>query len=1820
MRKFKISLYIYIGVLSIIFPFFSCGNDSGLGEEIDLEAPVLKVTELTSDGETITDFLGGASCKKEVSFTGTATDNNRIERVYAEVKWSDEDSFKTIASTSVSGDKWSLNLSFGQEGTCFVRIVAEDPAKNYSPNSSKTIPLRVDNSAPVASSWYIDREIGGVQYNLRELSALKEINLDLAENKDAAQNVAFTICANASDLFGISKDGISIQIRDESGNKICDVENSAETGYAPKFRVTHDALVAGKSELSTGKHYLQVWYDAEDDVEGLATPNVANDVEVEVGWFIWWPESDLPHVTNSEIVTDSLTSALSMNVHINDVISLSFFDDDLLKEGYFALLTESESADFGEPDWSAIEENPETLFSKIDDEAKKNRTAAFKADNKERETVVALKASDSPQNMRLLAIAWDATDGNDGAGVVCKKDISVRVTDDATPILLITSPKNNSVPALAMSSDNSSATVTIEGQTLDSAGCSYLEFVWVPDSIATTGKQAKAKEWLETLIGDAHKALIPASGEGAKVTENNGMKLWSAELTDNGSQSGFISSKFSFTVDIFNDFVCNGTDERKNTKYFLAKLTRKDGNSIYQEYTLTADSSLPEIVPITPAGDGQIQDVSDDLNLEFYGQKESGLAIASYKIELVGLETSLGSDGKPKQISENSVIRGELKDGTVDTSIQTYQATVSKEFLAACKLDGIMPKFKFYATDLFGYTGTAQYSLNLTDLPQITGISSTSSTLAKLGDEILIDVSFSNTITVTSGYENKVYLKLKNIQGTASNRDKAYYKSGSGSTTLTFAYKVQEGDSTSSDSPLEIDFTSGTSPIETGGATSLSEGTNVHLKTLTESNILIGSGKKEIAIDGVSPKGTLSLSSDAAAENNHDGTTYLRAGRTLTLTLTSDDDVTVQGSPSAVFTAGSSTITLPLKSTTSRTITFSRTVLQSDTNGTLTFKEIENADVIKDSAGNKIIVSASISEKFAIDTDSPAKPSIMNETGTALTSGKYQNQVKFTLKTTDSDIAKTEYSLNDGTTWNEYSSATNSGVVTVTSSAKLTAKSTDWAGNESSNADTVNLDISSTFPAFQIDCTDSDGTYPAGNKLTFTVTFAEKVTAPSNTSDVYIQLSALTGTVGGDGSTNNGRATFTSFNASTNVATFTYTVQDPDEFTLKVAQNGVVLTGFKDEYGFEWTNAKTLSADYGRADLKCDGVAPKVVEMTPGGSKGNNVYANGNVITLVFDEEIQKASGNITLRQVKLWPIPPVLSGDDFNTICNKLNDNAKKDILAMCDSDGNELEDMEDLEAGIHYANDMYHGTGQFIGPYKKSSQGLLESGSGDNAQFVPDTSTKYVLDFRMGIWETNDSYYFGKTFPTGQTYNHDASSESNLKVLAEANYRATDSVNKKNTRTVQEIRDVLEEAHYHERILDVTSSAVKLTTTNGKTTVEITFPKGLCDTSADLPYGREWELVIDKGAFMDTAGNKFGAEANGSEGIAAYYSDAVQVTGGTKGVQYTLASNKGSGAYTTYTGSWGTAGRGKARSSNSGTPVVLIKNGSNESFYSDKVATPVVRVERYSYGLGIYQPTASENEGAVSAYNYIAKDSTKPSGFVRVRIDCETADVTTKFKTELKTSTPRYPSNPGTQSETDSSGDPCKIYITNTDFPASLKTSVTPSVDYTANSIFAVGNGSYTNSFKGFVIAKATKTNFTESDPGYEGVFQTVARIYQPTQGNGWRADATIDKGEDYRDFSIRGTTYWGGEPSITPFPLRDSRNGSPYLRRTFNEYKTNSNSTDYYWVSTEVLADSSFSGYSYGSTRETYWGYNWCKNWGYMYVGEAALCTGMKNWESY
>lgn len=502
-------LLIFVTLTSLLF--LSC--QIGLGKEVDLEAPTIKLTKMQSGTVELPSarFGGGIYCGKKVSFFGTATDNEGVDSVYAEIKWSNETEYKHFADATLTGETFQFDLTFEKNGTAYIKFVATDKAKNYNVNSSKVVTLLVDDQAPVGEAWYIDRHINGIIYPLKDIEELKKVDFNSQDNKDVAQNVEFSICSAFKDEMGIKPGSISIQIKNEKNELICTIPNSSTNDYSPVFRITHETLVKANAALATGSHFLQIWYNAEDIVE-LPDSNKAQDVQVPCGWFVWEPESDNPKITQSPLPAKDKTEVLinvndtvlvivkeTVLVNVKDTVYATLFDDDGLKEVSCALLKSSEYNPT--TDNQNLVTNIQEIFNRVPEDERSARVKEYHPNSTERDVRLSFKAPDSPQGMYLVCYVKDVY------GKTTIKVQSINVTDASAPILHIASPANNSIPNVKMSSD-SKATVTIEGQTLDTSGCTYLEFLWVPNSFDKDNNKKQKKQMrylIQFLLQNMHR-------------------------------------------------------------------------------------------------------------------------------------------------------------------------------------------------------------------------------------------------------------------------------------------------------------------------------------------------------------------------------------------------------------------------------------------------------------------------------------------------------------------------------------------------------------------------------------------------------------------------------------------------------------------------------------------------------------------------------------------------------------------------------------------------------------------------------------------------------------------------------------------------------------------------------------------------------------------------------------------------------------------------------------------------------------------------------------------------------------------------------------------------------------------------------------------------------------------------------------------------------------------------------------------------------------------------------------------------------------------
>ena len=591
--------------------------------------------------------------------------------------------------------------------------------------------------------------------------------------------------------------------------------------------------------------------------------------------------------------------------------------------------------------------------------------------------------------------------------------------------------------------------------------------------------------------------------------------MWSVKLgPEETAGNGYKKQSFNFGIDLLNDF---GT-EKNEEKFFVVKVTRKDGKQTIQQYKLSADNLPPVIKSITPEAKTQIVESNKDYVLEFYAEKTNGVAIDTSKYKIYQNE-----DGTKTPLQ-----------GKFD---KTYKYTIPKTTLEEWEIKTEKPVFIFEAADIFGNSVSSQYTLIINNLPQLKSITSPAPQNCKLGQPIQINANFSSAITLTDDELKDSYILLTNIKnGSLEKECKAVYQSGAGSQTIIFEYIPEEGDYTDTGINVGVKYEYDT---ETTCAKNLikncaklKDGENVHLNTLLSSSVLDG---KQIKVDAVSPKVEISITAEKEA---------LKAGETVTATATFTEPILVQGSPALILKVGSEDFELNLESSTSDTITFKGTVT-TGLNGKILYSDncITEENIITDRYGNSLDISSINSDttKYYVDTEKPKSPRLTDASGNDISSGEKNNVVSFKInKQENDDIVKFEYSLDGGTSWTE---AVEGRLYEIKQDANLCARVTDRAGNISDSSSPIQLKIDG-FPDFIVECTNTDGFYDVGQQINFKVTFDKPVKIESNNANLTIGTNQ-------DG-TPRSITTMPPYSGETSEVFFTYIVKQGDEFTIDV--------------------------------------------------------------------------------------------------------------------------------------------------------------------------------------------------------------------------------------------------------------------------------------------------------------------------------------------------------------------------------------------------------------------------------------------------------------------------------------------------------------------------------------------------------------------------------------------------------------------------------------------------------------------------------------------
>ncbi|SMD10829.1 autotransporter-associated beta strand repeat-containing protein [Fulvimarina manganoxydans] len=337
------------------------------------------------------------------------------------------------------------------------------------------------------------------------------------------------------------------------------------------------------------------------------------------------------------------------------------------------------------------------------------------------------------------------------------------------------------------------------------------------------------------------------------------------------------------------------------------------------------------------AGDDVFAGSVSDLNGDTITDLEAGDAI-----QLTGI-TSL--------TAANIRVTGTGSDTKIEIDTDATDFTTPEVTLNAPNL----------ADAIFAVTSTnggADTLITLDAPPKVTGVtSSTANGAYKVGDDISIQVQFSKVVNV-SGTPN---LKLE----TGTTDRVVDYVSGSGTDTLTFVYKVQDGDTSS-----DLDYLGTAALVLNGGSIQDAGGLNANLTLAIPGSTTSLGANKAIAIDTTAPTTTIAAASFSADTGSSDKdfvtqTANQTISGTLSANLASGEKVQVSLDDGKTWATAACDIAQKNWSLVGQTLIGS---------GTLKVK-------VSDTAGNDATV---YSHAYALDTTTPTM-SAMKVDGKTLT-------------------------------------------------------------------------------------------------------------------------------------------------------------------------------------------------------------------------------------------------------------------------------------------------------------------------------------------------------------------------------------------------------------------------------------------------------------------------------------------------------------------------------------------------------------------------------------------------------------------------------------------------------------------------------------------------------------------------------------------------------------------------------------------------------------------------------------------------------------------
>ena len=1468
-KKYLFVCCLHITVFTVLpllawLGFTECNMPMGMGASIDTIAPTIIITK-PSNGQFITGVVQG----NPTYFAGTWQDNiGSISELSFRETYTNTDlsiSNVNLNYTIFDNGTWEASMILTESKIYRISITAVDNFRNAGRDE---VIFGIDIIPPWIEDVWVLRSASAsttVKSELRDINYYDSIKYNIGRkpyknikyaNIDDFQNDTFTLSVKIdSSISGIAASRLNIyDINENRLNQTPLIPDMASTVYQPEWTISSNMLNQFNTQYSEGPHYI--WFEVMAWSNAAWDPGANNNqggprpdepyLTDNIKGICWYPESNQPVIS----VPANSQNTGSITIDQGADIIIDFFDDDIITEIRTGLIKKDVFENL--MNTAGLTSEEEYLESLLTNAARRNDlinsgllsdnrfVPGSSPDNRSQST----KITEERGEYRLVALAKDS---NTWGGY---QPLKVNIINPQSPVIIVNNPiSENTFPVLNLNNIGATKFV-ISGYTIDMYGTNYVIIAWVPDG-------ARASLGIEPVVAATNAITTAAADTGWKFGEsrtlNNSIKLWkilpdaSVPITFGSVQ--YKQNNFKQTFDILGDFKYNGLVENKNKVFVIG--TSNGSELEIKPFILTGYNENPVINVNYPVYDGQVHSKEQDLVLEMSVSPASNNGINIKPGTMVIRDVTQGNaDGKAGFEGEPLVSNNNMKQ------------KVSKDFILNNNALGFRT-YSFKAEDILGNVTTVTRSVAISDIPalqHVTALNAPGNTYG-IGTVLNFEAVFTTPVLVIRGTSLTAWPRLKLYSeepGSASVAAKyaEFISGGPASKTMLFRYTVQAGDN------ITKLYTSG-NPIDKNGAKIISteetaEDAKIELAIVNDNNSLQG---RNIGIDGVKPI----ITGVSFVQPSTGSEPYYNQGKTFLLELTVSKPIRVSGNPSAGINVGTSAVAQAAFTSINqegKKIYFSYMVPN-------TLNDIEtqvswaapwitfpaNSSII-DYAGNSIDLSqrpdnltGSPGSQAFIITKTPVTPVLtLSETSAgAAILGDIKTGKNIFVKIEAQVNKEVFISLEDGNNpislgWVTTQPYTKTYTIVEKddndpkksdyepSEYKVTAWQADKAGNRSSNTMSRKVEYNARAVELnEISCAQPNGSYRSGEVLDFRLIFSRPVKA--NTANAKATLFMHDGNLNSNQISDVNKISAETASISTTTASSILTLKFTIPVNIKLENlkayqitfSGVIDefgNSLKDYYGTGVENedrrpvTNTSVFNLNRADLKIDSMSPYFISFNPAKPGNTDTNHNGglitnNKITLTFNKNISAQSGGqIIIRPYGEWAVPPVLTVTQFNEVNNATFYNVN-------DPFGNTtVNDRTVYQKRLSWVDDnglpMYtavSGTDAArqavmlkerdeVNFYTFTTRGIVSI----NNQARPDTTGLYVLAFRHDLYEG-----------------------------------------------VGLLREVFNSARWN--WVTIPSTNTSQVSVNGST-VTITLPN-------TLPPGRIWEVIINKGAFRDIAGN---------------------------------------------------------------------------------------------------------------------------------------------------------------------------------------------------------------------------------------------------------------------------------------------------------------------------------------------------------------------------